>query len=72
MNNDNNSVLNSNNLNDNFNSDIWRGKYERFDYITHENLKLTNLLKKIPSSRGFRNKCYDLVEYIDKLKKYNN
>ena len=67
----NNNILN-NNLNNNFNSDICRAKYHKLDYITHENVKLNNLLKKIPSSRGFRNKSYDLMEYIMKLKKFNN
>ena len=71
--NNNNNILNNNtNLNEHFNSDICRGKYKQLDYITHENVKLTNLLKKIPSSRGFRNKSYDLMEYIIKLKEYNS
>lgn len=62
----------NNNLNDNFSSDLCRAKFNKLDNITQENAKLNTLLKKIPSNRAFRNKSYDLMEYIIKLKQYNN
>ena len=39
--------------------------------ITQENLKLTNLLKRIPSNRKNKERSYDLMDYITKLSKNN-
>jgi hypothetical protein len=49
----------------------YKKKSNNFDLniITQDNIKLTNLLKKIPSNREFKDKSYDLIKYIlDKLK----
>ena len=37
--------------------------------ITQENLKLTNLLKRIPSNRKNKERSYDLMDYITRLSK---
>ena len=59
-------------INNNFISESSRTKLNRLNNITKVNKKLTNLLRKIPSSRTFRNKTYDLINYLDKLKENNN
>ena len=70
-NNINNNIFN-NTLNNNFISDIGRTRLNKLNNITQENMRLTYLLGKIPSSRTFRNKTYDLMNYLFKLKRYNN
>ena len=42
------------------------------DLITQDNMKLERLLRKIPSSRKFRDKSFDLMDYISKLRQYKN
>ena len=77
---DNNINIKKNNFNNafdnekisNFISESSRTKLHKLNNITEVNMKLANLLRKIPSSRTFRNKTYDLINYLDKLKKNNN
>ena len=43
-----------------------------FNLITQENVKLANLLKKIPSNREFRDKSINLINYILDLRRYKS
>lgn len=68
-----------NKLNRNTNIDQYKNGFinlynnkKKLNLITQENLKLNNLLRKIPSSRKFRNKSIDLVNYVLNLRKYKN
>ena len=67
-----------NNLSNDYNSDLYKTIYKteikknKLNLITQTNLKLEKLLRKIPTTRKFRNKSYDLMEYIFKLRKYKN
>ena len=66
--------LKFNNLNCCFSPDLYRNKFKNdmkinLNLITQENVKLNSLLKKIPSSREFKNKSYDLMNYILKFRK---
>jgi len=49
--------------------------YRNIDYmnlISPENLKLNTLIKKIPSNRKFKDKSFDLINYIFKLQKQDS
>ena len=77
-----NQTVNNNIINLNYaNSEIFTNKkgkeflnYNNIDYmnlISPENLKLNSLIKKIPSNRKFKDKSFDLINYIFKLQKLN-
>ena len=80
-----NTIVNYNrNLNNNINytnSEIFTKKNKKeilnnknFDYmnlVSPENLKLNNLIKKMPCNRKFKDKSFDLMNYIFKLQKNN-
>ena len=64
----------SNNLNinnNNLNLNNYRINLNKINSIAYEDIKLNNLLRKIPSNKGFKNKSYDLIDYILKLRKNN-
>ena len=70
----------NNNLKNDLNNDLYRAlnkkeiKYNnnKLNLITQDNIKLERLLRKIPTSRKFRDKSYDLMDYILKLRKNKN
>ena len=71
--------LKFNNLNCCFSPNIYRNKFKydikkniNLNLITQENAKLNSLLKKIPSSREFKDKSYELMNYILKLRKHKS
>ena len=78
--NDINKYLNYNNILDNninnninnFNLYNYRNNLNKINSIDYEDKKLKNLLRKIPTSKRFKNKSYDLIDYIINLRKNNN
>ena len=68
------------NLRSGFSPKIYIEKYKKeiknyntnniyMNLITQENEKLSNLLKKIPTTRKFRDESFDLLDYISKFNK---
>ena len=82
---DNQNIIKNNHLNKNKKENILKNDYisgikvpkneikiKNLSNITLENIKLTNLLRKIPSTRTFKNKSSELMDYILQLRKFKN
>ena len=65
-----------NNLFNQFSSEIYQVKFKRkvnfsdrsLNLIVESNPKLNNLLKKIPSNRGNKDKSFELINYITQIR----
>lgn len=83
FNNNDNCVIDENEKNfliRKYSSEIYKEKYNRkinfnnksLDLIVQDNPKLNSLLRKIPSSKKNKDKAFDLINYILKIKRKND